>query len=190
VKAKSLYPTVRGRSKPGAGLVVIVRGPIGSGKTTLLRGLDGRRPWRFWCVDADVALSAHPGDPWGEFVRQETSLDIDILGLHAKLVLGRGLNVLLEQNFQTQAQIDRFLRWIGRSRRDSRVVMLRLTVNTEEAVRRKTTVEPSYVRASHKGFILHPIPGELVIETSGKTARQVLRSVRAVLVNRPKRGAI
>jgi hypothetical protein len=181
MKARSIYPTVRGRSAPGGGFVVNVRGPIGSGKTTLLRGLHRRPPWRFWSLYADAALSPHPGDPWGKYVRQETASEIDILGLHAKLILGRGLNLLVDQNFQTPAQIDRFLRCIGRDRRDPRVVMLRLTVDTEEAVRRKTTLRHSYVQASHKGFHLHPMPGELVIDTTGRTPRQVLRSVRNAL---------
>jgi hypothetical protein len=118
------------------------------------------------------------------FERRETPTEIDILGLHAKLVLGRGLNLALDQNFQTSSQVDRFLRWIGRSRTDSRVVMLWLAVDTDEAVRRKTTLRPSYVRASHEGFHLYPIPGELIVETTGLTPREVLLSVRSALKDR------
>ena len=189
MKKRRIYPSVRGDAKPGRGLVVIVRGPMGSGKSTLLRQLKGRRPWRFWCVNSDEALSAHPGDPWGEFERTETTVDIDILALFAKVILGRGLSLLLEQNFQTTGQVDRFLRAIGRSRRHPRVLLLRLTVDTEEAVRRKPTVVPAYIRASHRGFHLHPFPEEVVIETTAKNARQVQRIVRAALAERfPQHG--
>ena len=183
MRKRSIYTTLRGTAKPGSGLVVIVRGPIGSGKSTLLRGLEGRPPWRFWYLDID-AQSGHPADPFGKYQRRETPVEIDILGLHAKLVLGRGLNLALDQNFQTTVQVDRFLRTIGRSRRDPRVVMFRLDVDTEEAVRRKTTLRPSYVRASHRGFHLYPISGELVVETTGLTSREVLKSVRSALNDR------
>lgn len=120
----------------------------------------------------------------GEYQRRETPTEIDSLGLHAKMVLGRGLNLALDQNFQTTVQVDRFLRAIGRTRRDPRVVMVWLAVDTEEAVRRKTTRRPRYVRDSHRGFHLYPIPGEILVETTGFTPRQVLRSVRSALKDR------
>ncbi|MCI4347010.1 MAG: ATP-binding protein [Thermoplasmata archaeon] len=186
MRKNSIYAALRGSAKPGKGLVVIVRGPIGSGKSTLLRGLAGKPPWRFWYLDTD-AQSGHPSDPSGEFQRRETPVEIDILGLHAKLTLGRGLNLALDQNFQTTVQVDRFLRSIGRNRGDPRVVMFRLTVDTDVAVRRRRTLRPSYVRASHRGFHLYPIPGELVVETTGLTSRQVLRSVRGALKDHLRR---
>jgi hypothetical protein len=183
MKKRSIYTALKGRAKPGSGLVLIVRGRIGAGKSTLLRGLEGRPPWHFWHLDTD-AQCGHPSDPSGEFERRETPVEIDILGLHAKLILGRGLNLALDQNFQTTVQVDRFLRIIGRNRRDPRVVMLWLAVDTEEAVRRKTTLRPSYVRASHRGFHLYPIPGELTVETTEMTPREVLLSVRQALKDR------
>ena len=155
MRKRSIYSTLRGSAQPGSGLVLIVRGRIGSGKSTLLHGLEGRPPWRFWYLDTD-AQCGHPGDPAGVFERREAPVEIDILGLHAKLILGRGLNLALDQNFQTPAQVDRFLRWIGRNRSDPRVMMFWLAVDTNEAVGRKTTLRPSYVRASHRGFHLYP----------------------------------
>jgi hypothetical protein len=183
-RTKSIYSTFRGPTKPGGGWVVNVRGPIGSGKSTLLTGLDGRPPWKFWYLDVDTSLAGHPPDLSGEFMRRETPLEIEILALHARLILGRGYNLALDQNFQTTAQLDRFLRSLGRSRRHPRVLLFRLTVETDEAVRRKATRRSSYVRASHRGFHLYPIPGELVVPTTGLTRSQVRGTVRRALKDR------
>src|SRR5690242_12767186 len=106
MRTKSIYTTFRGTAKPGRGLVVNVRGPIGSGKSSLLRWLDGRPPWNFWYLDVERSLAGHPPDLSGEFMRRETPLEIEILALHARLVLGRGFHLALDQNFQTTAQLD------------------------------------------------------------------------------------
>jgi predicted kinase len=188
MKARSIYTTWRGNSRPGTGLVVNVRGPIGSGKTTLCRGLEGRPPWRFWYLDVDRALWGHPPDLRGDYIRTETAPEIDIVALHTMMVLRRGFHIILDQNFQTDFQVRRFFRGIGRRRSDPRVILIRLTVDTEEAVRRKTTLRPRYVRASHAGFHLHPIPGETVVDTTGKTPRDVLLEVRSLLLGRRANG--
>jgi predicted kinase len=182
-KARSIYTTWRGNLRPGTGLVVNVRGPIGSGKTTLCRGLEGRPPWRFWYLDVDRALWGHPPDLRGDYIRTETAPELEIIALHTKMVLGRGYNVVLDHNFWTPAQARRLLRGIGRGPRDRRVALIRLTVDTDEAVRRKRTLKPSYVRASHAGFQLHPVSGEIVVDTSGKTPRTVLLEVRRMLTS-------
>jgi hypothetical protein len=84
----------------------------------------------------------------------------------------------------TVREVDRFLRLIGRSRSDPRVVLLRLAVSTEEAMRRKTTVRVSYVRASNLGWQPTPVRGEVVIDTDGKSAQAVLREAEAALRTR------
>jgi hypothetical protein len=165
--------------------LVIIRGPIGAGKTTLMRELERDRALRFWALDTDGAAEFHPGDPTGEWLDQEWDPEIDLLALHAKLVLGRGLNLVMDPGLLlTAAKVDRFLRRVRRKRSDPKVVLFRLVVTTPEAVKRKTTLKPQYVRASHKGWITRPVRGEVVIETNGKTPRQIASVARKVLRER------
>jgi hypothetical protein len=168
-------------------LLVIIRGPIGAGKTTLMHALARDRLVRYWVLDTDAANSYHPADPRGEFLDREWDVEIDLLALHAKIVLGRGLNLVMDPGMLlTTKNVDRFLRKVGRSRADPRVVLFLLTASTPEAVRRKTTLEPSYVRASHKGWITRPVRGEVEIDTDGRTPGQVATSARRVLSERIK----
>lgn len=163
----------------GAGpkpLIVIIRGPMGAGKTTLMRGLARRSPYRFWALDADAVMDGHPSDPHGDHLDTEWPLEIEILALHARIILGRGLNMVVDSgDLPSVKEVDRFLRLIGRSRREPNVVLFRLVVATEEAVRRKTTVSPRYIRAAHRGWQTKPIPDEIVIDTNGLTPAQVRR---------------
>ncbi len=184
-RPRSIPRRILGPSKPGGGLVVILRGPIGAGKTTLMRGLEGKPPWRFYALDTDAATSHHPPDLRGEWLDQEWDLEIALLAIHAKLILGRGLNLVLDPGLLlTTQKVDRFLRRIGRTRRDPRVLLVRLDVTTAEAARRKTTLPVSYVEASHKGWVTRPVPGEVVIETSGRIAAEVLSVARGALKGR------
>lgn len=166
-------------------LIVILRGPIGAGKTTLMRGLEGKAPWRFYALDTDAASSHHPPDLRGEWLDQEWDTDIDILALHAKLILGRGLNLVLDPGLLlTTNNVDRFLRRIARSRSDRSVVLIRLDVAAPEAVRRKTTLPAAYVRASHRGWVTRPVQGEIVVDTNGKSRPLVLREARRAIRER------
>lgn len=165
-------------------LIVIVRGPMGSGKTTLMRGLARDSPYRLWALDADAATEGHPSDPYGEHLATEWSIELEILALHSRIVLGRGINLVIDSGeLLHKSNVDRFLRLMGRSRRDPRVVLFRLAVSPEIAVRRKTTVKPANVRASHQGWQPSPVPGEIVIDVDHLTAREVLgvalRALRA-----------
>ncbi len=174
----------------GRPLIVIIRGPIGAGKTALMRGLEGKPPWRFYALDTDAVCSHHPPDLRGEWLDQEWDVEIDILALHAKLILGRGLNLVLDPGLLLTVQkMDRFLRRIGRIRHDPRVVLFRLDVAMSEAAKRKTTLPASYVEASHTGWVTRPVPGEVVIDTNGRTAAQVLRFARRSLAERRDGGA-
>lgn len=136
-----------------------------------------------------AAVEAHPpADPSGDWLDQEWDTEIDLLGLHAKPVLGRGLDLLVDPGMLlTTSKLDRLLRRIRRTRKDPRVVLLRLSISTPEAVRRKTTLRPAYVRASHRGWVTRPIRGEVHIEATGKTARQVLREASEELALRAGR---
>jgi hypothetical protein len=166
-------------------LVVIIRGPIGAGKTTLLEGLGGDPRYKFFVLDTDRATDFHPGDPYGEHLEDEWPIEIEILALHAKIVLGRGLNLVLDPGiFLTVKEVDRFLRSVGRSRRDPMVVLFRLTVSPRVAAKRKTTLSHQYVWASHKGWQPTAIPGEIVIETDGLSRAQVLAAAKRALSER------
>jgi len=166
-------------------LLVIIRGPIGAGKTTLMRALARDHRLRFWVLDTDAANSHHPPDPSGEFLDQEWNLEIEVLALHARLVLGRGLNLVMDPGLLlTTKKVDRFLRKTGRRRSDPRVVLFRLTASAREAVRRKSTLPPAYVRASHRGWVTRPVRGELLIETDGRTPEQVAAIARKLLRGR------
>jgi hypothetical protein len=170
---------------PTSPALVILRGPIGSGKTALMRGLEGRPPWRFYALDADAVSAHHPGDPRGEHLDTEWDVEIDILALHARIILGRGLNLVMDPGLLlSAAKVDRFLRRVNRSRPAAKVVLVRLDVSTPEAARRKTTLPYAYVKASHEGWVTRPIPGEVVIDTQGRTAAQVLRVARRELRER------
>lgn len=169
------------------GRVVLVRGPIGSGKTTLLHGLDHRPPGHFWGLESDEALSHHPGDPAGRHP-EDYGREVDILALHGRIILDRGWDLLVDFGFVTRAHLDRFLRGIGRSRRDPRVLLLRLYVGPWVAVRRKASLTARYVLASHRGWQPEPVPEEIVIDTSGLSPAQVLRAARKALKNRPRGG--
>lgn len=167
-------------SKP---LIVIVRGPMGAGKTSLMQGLAHRSPYHFYALDTDAATGFHPQDPHGENLDTEWYPEIDIVTLHARIILGRGLNLVLDPGlFLTVREVDRFLRGVGRSRNDPRVILIRLTVAPKEAARRKSSVARSYVYAAHRGWQPKAIPGELVIPTEGKSRVLVqeiaLRSLR------------
>jgi hypothetical protein len=166
-------------------LLVIIRGPLGAGKSTLRQALQGKPPWRLYPLDHDAVSDHHPPDPSGDWLDQEWDTEIDILGLHAKLIFGRGLNLVAEGGSLLSARnVDRFLGPAGRSRKDPRVVLIRLEVRTPEAVRRKSDLEPSYVRASHQGWVTRPIRGEVVIDTSEMTPGQVARVARRALRER------
>jgi AAA domain len=167
---------------PRRGWIVIIRGPIGAGKTTLLRGLARAARYRFWALDTDAAESYHPSDPAGEHLDDEWPAEIEILALHAKIVLGRGRNLVLDPGLLlTSRNVDRFLQLAGRSRRDPRVVLLRLTVSPEEALRRKKELRPSYIRASHRGWQPTGVAGETVIDTEGLSPLGVLRAAHRAL---------
>jgi hypothetical protein len=173
----------RGANRPPP-LLVIIRGPIGAGKTTLLNGLGRDRRFKFFLLDTDRATDYHPGDPFGKHLDDEWPIEVQILALHAKIVLGRGLNLVMDPGiFLTVKEVDRFLRLVGRSRKDPRVVLFRLTASPAVAVKRKTTLRPSYIRASHKGWQPTAIRGEVVIDTNGRTARQVLGIAKRALRN-------
>ncbi|MCI4344048.1 MAG: ATP-binding protein [Thermoplasmata archaeon] len=172
----------------GRGKVILLRGPIGSGKTTLLRGL-GRRPkTHFWILESDRALDFHPSDPHGKHP-EHFRLEVDLLALHGRIVLERGWNLLIEFGYISRAHLDRFLRGIGRSRRDPRVLLLRLTVDPRVAVRRKATLTARYVLASHRGWQPEPVSPEIVIDTDGLRPSQVLQAARTALRSpSPRRG--
>lgn len=167
---------------------MMIRGPIGAGKTALMRGLARDSRWGFHALETDAALSHVPGDPQGKHLDFEWPICIDIIALNAKIILGRRLNLVMDPGqFLTAAHVDRCLRQLGRSRKEREVVLLRLTVPVEEAVRRKTTLKPAYVRGSHKGWVTMPIPGEVVIDTAGKDRAQVLREAKIALRERAPR---
>jgi AAA domain len=175
----------RARGPSPAPLIVIIRGPIGAGKTTLMRGLARRAPYRFWALDTDALNGGHPQDDHGEHLDTEWPLEIEIVALHARIVLGRGLNLVLDPGLLlTKREVDRFLRLVGRTRRDPRVILYRLTVTPEEAIRRKATVKPAFIRAAHRGWQPTPVTGEIVIDTNGLTPKQVLREALRELVAR------
>ena len=136
-------------------------------------------------MNADAASNGHPSDPFGEHLEVEWPIEIELLALHARIVLNRRLNLILDPgDLLNRPTVDRFLRLIGRSRNDPHVLLLRLKVSIEAAVRRKTTVRPRYVRASNLGWQPTPVPGEVVIETDGRNARTVLRIARGIVRDR------
>lgn len=158
---------------------------MGAGKSTLLRALAGRREFRFYVLDADAAGAFHPSDPHGEHLEDEWPAEIEILALHARIISGRGLNLITDPGeLLTHREVDRFLRIMRRSRRDPSVVLLRLVVSPENAVARKTTVSARYVRASNLGWQPAPVRGEFVIQTDGLNAPAVGRAAAAILRKR------
>lgn len=179
-------PPLRSRGAGGsAGLVVIIRGPMGAGKTTLLRGLARRFGSRAYALDTDAALDYHPQDPFGEHLETEWPIEVEILALHSRIALGRGLDLLTDPGaLLTQHEVDRFLRIVGRSPNDPRVVLFRLTVTPEGAIQRKTGVTARYVRAAHKGWQPTPVTGEEVVVTDGLSPDQVLRHAMRILRER------
>lgn len=155
---------------------MLVRGPIGAGKTTLMRGLARRSPWSLYPLDTDAATSHHPSDPHGEHLEVEWPLDIDLVAINAQIILSRGLGLVADPGlFLNAGNVDRFLRRCRRTRRESEVALIRLRVSTPEAIERKRTLQPRYIRASHRGWRTLPIPGEIVIDTDGHSAAWVLR---------------
>ena len=167
------------------GLIVIIRGPMGAGKPTLMNGLARARGRGFWVLDTDQANAPQPGDPYGEHLDDEWSLEVELLAIHSKIVLGRGLNLILDPGiFLTSKEVDRFLRKVGRSRRDRRVILIRLAVEQEEAVRRKVSVRPDYVRSSHLGWQPSAIAGEVEVVTTGLSPAAVLRAAKRAIRER------
>ena len=174
----------------GPPLLVVIRGPIGAGKSTLRRRLANKPPWNLFPLDGDAVSGHHPPDPTGEWLDQEWDTDIDLLALNAKIILGRGINLVTDTgDLLNPSKVARFLRHAGRRLADPRVVLLRLRVSTREAVRRKTTLRPSYVRASHRGWVTLPIRSEIVIDTDGKSPGEVTEEARRVLRVRSERGS-
>ncbi|HEV2316535.1 MAG TPA: AAA family ATPase, partial [Thermoplasmata archaeon] len=116
-------------------LVVIIRGAMGAGKSTLLRSLARVPAYRFYVLDADAAGSFHPSDAHGEHLAHDWPIEVEILALHAKIIVTRGFNLLTDPGeLLTRREVDRFLRIVGRSRRDPRVVLIRLEVGPDAAV--------------------------------------------------------
>ena len=173
------------RTATTPGLVVIIRGPMGAGKTTLMNGLAKVRSYHFWVLDTDAATAALPPDPNGDHLGEEWQLECQILGKFARAILAYGLNVVLDPGtLLTRREVDIFLRAAGRRRGDPRVILIRLGVPLEEAVRRKTTVRASYVRASNLGWQPAKVPGEIFIDTTGRSATQVLSMAKHALRGR------
>lgn len=149
---------------------------MGAGKSTLLRSLAKVRAYRFYVLDADAAGAFHPSDAHGEHLKHDWPIEVKILALHAKIAVARGFNLLTDPGeLLTRREVDRFLRIAGRSRRDPRVVLIRLEVGPDAAVARKTKYSARYVRASNLGWHPAPVSGEVVIETDHMSPTQVRR---------------
>lgn len=158
---------------------------MGAGKTTLMRGLAKVRSYHFWVLDTDAATGALPPDPNGDHLGEEWQLECRILGMFARVILAYGLNVVLDPGtLLTRREVDTFLHAAGRRRADPRVVLFRLGVPIEEAVRRKTTVRASYVRASNLGWQPTRVAGEIFLDTTGRSAAQVLSIAKRALRDR------
>jgi hypothetical protein len=142
-----------------------------------VHGLDRVRTGGFWALESDAALAYHPSDLHGKHP-EHFQPEVDILALHGRIVLDRGRNLLLEFGYVSRVHLDRFLRGIGRARRDPRVLLLRLTVDPSVAVRRKASLTARYVRASHRGWQPEPVPEEVVIDTNDLRPAHVLDAAR------------
>lgn len=158
---------------------------MGAGKSTLLRSLAKVREYRFYVLDADAAGGFHPSDARGEHLTHDWPIEVQILALHAKIIVRRGFNLLTDPGeLLTRHEVDRFLKIVGRSRRDPRVILIRLEVGPDAAVARKTQYSAAYVRASNLGWHPAPVPREVVIMTDHLSAAQVRRAALTAIRDR------
>jgi hypothetical protein len=158
--------------------VVLVRGPCGSGKSTLCRTWAGRAPYglRLLATDEVQARVDFPNLP----DEREFNLVLDQLGLEISHRLSDS-PLLVDAGLRDPEHIDRALRPSGRHRGDLEVVLIRLTVGVEEAVRRKRDLPEARVRELHEKWQTRPAEGETVLPTEGFAEREISRRFGKIL---------
>jgi 8-oxo-dGTP diphosphatase len=92
--------------------------------------------------------------------------------------------LLVDAGLRDAQHVDRILKRSGRHRGDQDVVLIRLAVGAEEAVRRKRDLPEERVRELHEKWQTRPISGEIVLPTEGIPSLAVARRFGVILAER------
>jgi predicted kinase len=166
--------------------VVVLRGPAASGKSTVREALAGRRPWN-WATAAIDLVREDLQVPSGLDDAAEYGLLVQEVGIRTALSLRDGRNVVVDSDFQDKSHAELFLRMIDRPWGDSRVLWIRLTVETGTAItraraRRVVPLSEDRVRELHTWWNPKGIEGEVVVDSEGRTSDDVLADVENAIV--------
>lgn len=110
----------------------------------------------------------------------EFQLLLDEVGTRVARLLSQA-PVLVDAGLRDPAHVDRVLGPTGLRRDSEGVLLVRLTVGLDEAIRRKSTLPEARVRELHEKWQTRPIAGEVVIPTEGASAEEVSRAFERVL---------
>jgi cytidylate kinase len=160
--------------------LVILRGAPGAGKTKVGSRFADRYGWEF--VEVDGVKRERHGTALVSNLQ-----DFSEAGRRAKEALDAGTRVVAEEFFNQKSCLDHFLEPIGFNTESPQLVAIWLDCDVEIAVRRKTDLDEQIVRVAHSvAARRHPLPREIVLDTTSATVEQIVDRVAEALSPREK----
>lgn len=163
----------------------MVRGPSGSGKTTLCRYWARRAPFNFELLSTDEVQDRVDYPELADDAEFEIVLDRVGMEVAGKLPAGP---LLVDAGLRDPEHVDRVLELAERGRGDPDVLLVRLSVEVEEAILRKRDLPEARVRELHMKWQTKPIPDEFVLVTDGIPEAEVERRFGEILTEKFKPG--
>jgi adenylate kinase len=166
-------------------LLIVVRGVCGSGKSTLSRNLCKYSPNEFVAFETDATRNLTLATMTPGLGALDREYGKRLAAAAARAAFEADRNLVVDCDYQNEADMQGLLRRVGELVPEQNLVLLRLTVGTDLAVRRKLadptwhsgeleSYRESEVRRCHRDFTPLPLSDEVVIPTDGLSENQVL----------------